>query len=120
MATAIATKPPPLHQKIKRPPAPVQTAINGNKSSQSSPSPSVSSKRPSSSFKQPPNATNGMGPVAAVNGGGPRLSNRRKDPQRPGDVTVRPTKIGKNGQGEAIDRRAVRRKPEPYGIPSLF
>lgn len=114
MATAIVTKPPPPHQKIKRPPPPVQTSVNGVKSSQSSPSPSLSSKRPPSSFKQPPPTVNSAGPNVTVNGAAPRQGNRRRESQKPGDLTGRQIKAGKNGQADGFDRRALKRKPEPY------
>jgi len=110
MATAVAPKPSAPHQtKMKRPPLPtVQT--NGVHSSQSSRSPSVSSKRPPG-FKQPPTPTvNGINGDA--NGLGPRLSNRRKDSQKPGDIQGRPSRTGRGGaDGE---RRPAKRMTEPY------
>lgn len=115
MATAVATKPAPPHQKIKRPP-PVQTSLNGVKSSQSSPSPSMSSKKPPSGLIQPQTASSGNGSMATMNGGASRTSNRRRDSQRPGDIAGRLVKTGKNGQTEVSDRRLPKRKPEPYGI----
>lgn len=117
MATAVATKAAPPHQKIKRPPHPVQTTVNGVRSSQSSPSPSVSSQRPPSGFKYPPNATVINGINGNVNGGGPRSSNRRRDSQKPTDLHGRLIRTGKNGQGESVqDRRSQKRKPEPYSM----
>lgn len=117
MATALATKPaPPLpNHKIRRPPPPVQTPVNGVRSSQSSPSPSLSSKRPVAGFKQPPPAMPASGPSTNVNGGGPRTSNRRRDSQRPGDISGRQNRNGKSGPQEGLDRRLQKRKPEPYG-----
>lgn len=113
MATAVAPKPSAPHQtKMKRPPNPtIQT--NGVHSSQSSRSPSVSSKRPPG-FKQPPTpVTNGVNGVNGdANGFGPRLSNRRKDSQKPGDNQGRLNRTGKVGaDGE---RRAKKRMHEPY------
>lgn len=94
---------------MKRPPLPsVQT--NGIHSSQSSRSPSLSSKRPPG-FKQPPTPTvNGVN--GDVNGLGPRLSNRRKDSQKPGEAQGRPSRAGRGGlDGE---RRPAKRMTEPY------
>lgn len=116
MATALVTKPAPPHQKMKRPPPPVQTSVNGVRSSQSSPSPSLSSKRPSG-FKHPPSATAINGVNGNVNGGVQRSSNRRRDSQKPGDAQGRQIRMGKNGQVEGIlDRRNQKRKPEPYSM----
>ncbi|MCJ1434366.1 Transcription factor spt20 [Xylographa pallens] len=116
MATAVSARPAPPLQKIKRPPPPmVQTSMNGAKSSHSSPSPSLSSKRPPTGFKHPPNtpATNGVN--STVNGSGPRISNRRRDSQRPSDIT-RPPRSARLGTGDGghNDRRASKRMPEPY------
>ncbi|MCJ1467902.1 Transcription factor spt20, partial [Pseudocyphellaria aurata] len=120
MATALATKPAPLHQKMKRPPPPVQTSVNGVRSSHSSPSPSISSKRPSG-FKHPPNATAINGANGNVNGGVQRSSNRRRDSQKPGDTQGRPIKVNKNGQVEGIfDRKNQKKKPEPYIKDTAF
>lgn len=107
MATAVASKPSAPHQtKIKRPPLPaVQT--NGIQSSQSSPSPLLSSKRPPSAFKAPPTPTLNH-PTNGNNGVHPRLSQRRKDSQKPGELTR--TRAGKEG-----DRKNIKKKPEPYG-----
>ena len=109
MATAMAAKPSAPHQqgKMKRPPPPaVQT--NGIQPSQTSPSPSTASKRlPSASFKAPPTPTvNGVN--GNVNGVQPRLSNRRKDGQRPGETQGR-TRTGKDGQP-----RPPKNRSEPY------
>lgn len=123
MATALATKPPPPLQKMKRPPPPVQTAVNGARSSHSSPSPSISSKRPPSGFKHASSSTaingvngiNGINGVNGVNGnmngGIQRSSNRRRDSQKLGDLQGRQGRPGKAGQGDA---KLQRRKPEPY------
>lgn len=116
MATALATKPAPPHQKMKRPPPPVQTGVNGVRSSQSSPSPSISSKRPSG-FKHPPSATAINGVNGNINGGVQRSSNRRRDSQKPGDNQGRQIRVAKNGQVEGVlDRKNLKRKPEPYGM----
>lgn len=118
MATALATKPAPPHQKMKRPPPPVQTGVNGVRSSQSSPSPSISSKRPSG-FKHPPSATAINGVNGNISGGVQRSSNRRRDSQKPGDTQARPVRVGKNGQVEgALDRKNLKRKAEPYSMYS--
>ncbi|KAL8764669.1 MAG: hypothetical protein Q9194_006900, partial [Teloschistes cf. exilis] len=117
MATIVATKPSPPHQKMKRPPPPtVQTNVNGPKSSQSCSSPSLGSKRPPSASNHLQTVSAATGP--AVNGitTGPaaaRLSNRRRDSQKPGDAQVRSNKTGKNASGDnVLDRR--RRMAEPY------
>ena len=109
MATAVASKPSAPHQKMKRPPLPaVQT--NGVHSHQSSPSPSMSTKRPpsSSGFKQPPPAPMANGVNGSVNGTASRLSNRRRDPQKPGDV--RPNRNGKGIDGQKV----LKMFPAPY------
>jgi len=118
MATAIATKPAPPHQKMKRPPPPtVQTSVNGARSSQSSPSPSLSSKRPPSGFKHPPGAGAASGMNGNVNGVAPRLSNRRRDSQKPGDIQGRQNRSGKAGQADShLDRKSLKRMAEPYGM----
>ncbi|KAI4247222.1 MAG: hypothetical protein L6R40_001565 [Gallowayella cf. fulva] len=112
MATAVANKPAPPHQKMKRPPPPtVQT--NGIKNSQS-PSPSLAHKRLPSNLKQPPS-----GSAAAVNGangtvnGANRLHNRRRDSQKPGDPQPRPNRSSKNS---SIENNPDKRKrlAEPY------
>ncbi|KAL8869191.1 MAG: hypothetical protein Q9174_004451, partial [Haloplaca sp. 1 TL-2023] len=116
MATVMASKPPAPHQKIKRPPPPaVQT--NGAKSSQSSPSPSLGSKRPPSAFKQPINhgVSNVNGMNGIVNGSSTARSsnNRRRDSQKPGDASARSNRPGKNAQAENnLDRR--KKMAEPY------
>ncbi|MDI1487691.1 MAG: hypothetical protein OHK93_006962 [Ramalina farinacea] len=90
---------------MKRPPLPaVQT--NGIQPSQSSPSPLMSSKRPPSGFKAPPtptlnSASNGIPGVQ------PRLSQRRKDSQKPGDLSR--ARNGKDGIS-----RPTKRGPEKY------
>lgn len=108
MATAIVTKPSVPHQKMKRPPPPaVQT--NGILPSRSSPSPSTGTKRPPSGFKHPPPTliVNGTG----LNGVGPRLSNRRRESQKPGDIQGR-NRSGKVGQDS--ERKIPKRMSEPY------
>ncbi|MCJ1305566.1 Transcription factor spt20 [Hypocenomyce scalaris] len=119
MATAVATKPAPMPQKMKRPPPPsVQTGVNGVKSSQSSPSPSLSSKRPPSGTKLPPSSATMDGVNGGANGSVPRISNRRREPQKPGDIQGRPYAIrgskGTHGSGSSLDRRSAKRLPEPY------
>lgn len=109
MATAVASKPSAPHQKMKRPPLPaVQT--NGVHSHQSSPSPSMSTKRPpaGSGFKQPSPATVANGVNGNVNGLASRLGNRRRELQKPGDV-----RSNRNGKG--IDGQKVPKTiPAPY------
>ncbi|KAL8776537.1 MAG: hypothetical protein Q9213_008232 [Squamulea squamosa] len=113
MATVIANKPAPPHQKMKRPASAVPVNANGVKTSQS-PSPSLAHKRLPSTTKHPPgtvgsgvNGTNGL-----VNGAA-RLSNRRRDSQKPGDTQSRPNRTSKIGPGENNpDRR--KRLAEPY------
>ena len=109
MATAVASKPSAPHQKMKRPPLPaVQT--NGVHSHQSSPSPSMSTKRPpsGSGFKQPSPATVANGVNGNVNGLASRLGNRRREVQKPGDV-----RSNRNGKG--IDGQKVPKTiPAPY------
>ena len=112
MATIIATKPSAPHQqKMKRPPLPnVQT--NGVQSSQNSRSPSASSKRPPSGFRHPSvNPTNGVNGDDGVLGS--RLSNRRRDSQKPGDSQLR-TRTGKAGPD--VTGKVIKRMTEPYGI----
>ena len=110
MATAVAPKPSAPHlTKMKRPPLPtVQT--NGIHSSQSSHSPPTSSKR-LPGFKQPPPSVANVGNGDA-NGLGPRLSNRRKDSQKPMDSQGRPSRSGRGAQDG--DRKIVKRMAEPY------
>lgn len=118
MATVVSARPAPLPQKIKRPPPPmVQTSVNGVKSSQSSPSPLLSSKRPPTGFKHLPSASATNGANGTVNGTGPRISNRRKDSQRPSDNPNRPPRNARLGPSDSAhnDRRSSKRMPEPYG-----
>ena len=109
MATVVTSKPSALHQKMKRPPLPaVQT--NGVHSHQSPPSPSMATKRPpsGSAFKQPPPATIANGVNGNVNGLASRLGNRRREPQKPGDVRL-------NRSGKGIDGQKVPKTiPAPY------
>ncbi|KAL2053403.1 hypothetical protein ABVK25_006397 [Lepraria finkii] len=110
MATTVATKPSAPHQqKMKRPPLP-NVQPNGVQSSQSSRSPSASSKRPPSGFQHPSvSATSGLN--GDVNGLGSRLGSRRRDPQKPGDAQLR----NRNGKGGLDgERRAVKRMTEPF------
>ena len=123
MAAVISARPAMPLQKMKRPPPPLQTSINGVKSSQSSPSPSFSSKRPPPGFKQLPSATasNGVNGTT-TNGQVSRSSIRRKDPQKPGDTSARQPRSAKaaSGDGNNIDKKAVKRMPEPFGTLSLW
>lgn len=109
MATVAIKPTAPHQQKMKRPPLPaVQTSIPP---SQSSPSPSLSSKRPPSGFKAPPTPTvNGVN--GTMNGAGPRISQRKRDSVKPGDVS-------RNRNGKDAERRSVKRVPEPFGMYSL-
>ncbi|CAD6581420.1 MAG: Transcription factor spt20 [Alectoria sarmentosa] len=94
---------------MKRPPLPaVQT--NGVHSHQSSPSPSISTKRPpsGSGFKQPPPAPLANGVNGNINGMASRLSNRRREPQKPGDA--RPIRSGKGLDGQKVPKTI----PAPY------
>ena len=120
MATAVSARPAPptQHQKLKRPPpSAVQTSINGVKSSQSSPSPSLSSKRPPSGFQHPqkPGATGGS---ISANLAAARAGNRRRESQKPGDNGGRPSRTGKGAAGEGMngERRTGKRICEPLGI----
>lgn len=120
MATAVATKPALMQQKMKRPPPPsVQTGVNGVKSSQSSPSPSLSSKPAPPGAKHPSSSSVMDAPNGGANGSGPRISNRRRESQKPGDIQGRPYTIRGNkvasGPGSSLDRRSAKRLPEPYG-----
>ena len=115
MATVVASKPSAPHQKMKRPPLPaVQT--NGVHSHQSSPSPSLSTKRPpsGSSFKQPPPAPITNGVNGNVNAMASRLGNRRREPQKPGDV--RTNRSGKGFDGQRVPKTipAPFVKTQPY------
>ncbi|KAL8690951.1 MAG: hypothetical protein Q9224_004284, partial [Gallowayella concinna] len=114
MATAIANKPAPPHQKMKRPPPPaVQTNPNAVKISQS-PSPSLAHKRLPSIIKQAPGGVlaGAQGMNGTINGAN-RLNNRRRDSQKPGDIQPRPNKQGKNNSGDNNqDKR--KRLAEPY------
>ncbi|KAI4181077.1 MAG: hypothetical protein L6R41_006830 [Letrouitia leprolyta] len=115
MATVIANKPAPPHQKMKRPPPPaVQTNVNGVKSSHSSPSPSLSSKRPPTTFQHLQNGNTGAssGLSTNVNGAMSRLNNRRRDSQKPSDLQPRPNRPGKGGVGDnVLDRRKKMAEP---------
>ncbi len=116
MATAVASKPLPPAQKMKRPPPPyLQTSTNGIRAPNPLPSPSSGSKKPSSSG--PPfsaNSQNGL----HTNGTGPRPNRQRKESQRMGEPTGRPqrlaTRSGHN-DGSQLERRSAKRYPEPYG-----
>ncbi|KAL8645356.1 MAG: hypothetical protein Q9210_006750 [Variospora velana] len=124
MATALANKPAPPHQKMKRPlPPTVQTNTNGTKSSHSSPSPSISSKRPPPASQHPLGATplGAAGINGSVNGTtAARLNNRRRDSQKPGDIQIRPSRPSKGGGGDnGLDRR--KRMAEPHvRVPSYI
>ncbi|KAL9117264.1 MAG: hypothetical protein Q9187_006204, partial [Circinaria calcarea] len=118
MAAVIPARSALPQQKLKRPPLPsVQTTINGAKSSQSSPSPSLGSKRPPSGFKHPPAASTVNGANGPINGTASRSSVRRKDPQKPGDMSARQARSAKAGgpaEGLQTDKRATKRMPEPF------
>ncbi|KAM0799554.1 Spt20 family-domain-containing protein [Usnea florida] len=115
MATAVASKPSVPHQKMKRPPNPI-VQTNGVHSHQSSPSPSMSTKRPPSvsAFKQPPPAPMPNGINGNVNGMASRLSNRRREPQKPGDVRANRTGKGTDGQKVPKTTPAPYVKTQPY------
>ena len=118
MAAVIPARSALSQQKLKRPPLPaVQTTINGAKSLHSSPSPSLGSKRPPSGFKHPPAASTVNGANGPINGTASRSSVRRKDSQKPGDMSARQARSAKGGPGDGlhIDKRATKRMPEPYG-----
>ncbi|MCJ1255911.1 Transcription factor spt20 [Lignoscripta atroalba] len=116
MAAVISSRPAPLHQKMKRPPPPaLQTSVNAARSSQSSPSPSLSSKRPPSGYKHPPSASSLNGVNGSANGTGPRISNRRRESQKPGDNTGRQPRSARiSSDGLHIERRSTKKMPEPY------
>lgn len=119
MATVIANKPAPPHQKMKRPPSAVPTNTNGAKTSQS-PSPSLAHKRLPSTIKHPAGASGvGVnGPNGLVNGAA-RLNNRRRDSQKPGDIQPGSSRPSKGGQGQTnSDKR--KKLAEPYGMPPPF
>ncbi|KAL8918210.1 MAG: hypothetical protein Q9208_007486 [Pyrenodesmia sp. 3 TL-2023] len=88
MATALAEKPAPPHQKMKRPPLPtVQTTVNGTGSPPPSSSPSLNPKMLSTAS-----------------------SNQHK---KPGHIQARPSRPSKGRQTEtALDRR--KRMATPY------
>lgn len=114
MATAVSVRPagPPSKPKRPAPPA-LQTGANGT-TSYSSPSPSLSSKRPPSGYKHPPSAsTAGSNGIATPNGTASRLV-RRKDSQKTGDAgKPRPGKSGPSDTGPG-DKRIVKKIMEPY------
>ena len=117
MAAVISARPTLPQQKMKRPPPPsVQTTVNGVKSSRPSLSPSLSSKRPPPGFKQPSSAIVANGVNGVTNGTASRSSVRRKESQKPGDISIRPSRNVRNGPGEA-NKTATKRLPEPYGVP---
>lgn len=120
MATEEPITPLQAHQKMKRPPPSASTAVNGVKSSQS-PSPSLSSKRPPGATK---NALVGASATGAqTNGGGSRFIGRpRRESQKPGDMHGRQGKNTvrlANGEGSSLDRRPIKRLPEPLGVLPL-
>src|SRR5436305_13441852 len=95
MATAVSTKPIHGSTKLKRPPSSLQTSANGVNSSTSSPSPSLSSKRPPLN-KQTSNSATVNG--ASANAATQRTSNRqRRESHRPGDLNVRQHRNGSMG-----------------------
>ncbi len=117
MATAISAKPPAHPPKIKRPPPPFgQTGINGVRVSQPTPSPLVAPNR-ASGVKQTGAATPNGGVV--VNGASSRLGTRsRKEPQKAADPSSRLQRISTRvtgADGVSVDRRLLKKFPEPYG-----
>lgn len=114
MATMMANKPAPPHQKLKRPSLPaVQTSMNGALSSRSSPSPLLTSTRPPDGSMQPPSAMGVNGTNTGTSGTGPRASNRRRDSQKPGDIAGRASRNFRVGLTDG--QRSAKRVPEPYG-----
>lgn len=121
MATAVASKPLPQTQKMKRPPPPyLQTSTNAIRPPNPSPSPSSASKRFSSpAFPPSANSQNGL----YANGTGPRPNRQRKESQRMGEPTGRPQRVAaRNGTADGLhlERRSAKRYPEPYGKESAF
>ena len=121
MATAVATKPLPQAQKIKRPPPPyLQTSTNGNRPPNPSPSPSSASKRlPGSGPPFNANSQNGVYGNATA----PRPNRQRKESQRMGEPTARPQRLTTRSgtvDGLPVERRSAKRYPEPYGEQSHF
>ncbi|KAL8739444.1 MAG: hypothetical protein Q9190_007753 [Brigantiaea leucoxantha] len=103
---------------MKRPPTPaVQTNANGIKSSQSSPSPSLTSKRPPLALKHPPSATTANGVSGSAIGAGSRLSNRRRESQKPGDIQTRTSRPNKSTAENIQDRR--KKMAEPFVSPPV-
>ncbi|KAI9755478.1 MAG: hypothetical protein M4579_004269 [Chaenotheca gracillima] len=121
MATAVSTKPSQGIPKMKRPPPPaLQTSVNGVNASNSSPSPSLASKRLPSASKQPPGSAGGNG--STVNGVGPRASTRqRKDTQKMVNgysKSSRAGSLGGRGSTDLAEQDALRLAklpPQPYG-----
>lgn len=116
MATAVASKPLPQAQKMKRPPPPyLQTSTTSNRPPTISASPSSASKRlPGSAV--PNSASSQITPH--VNGAGPRPNRQRKETQRMGEPTQRPQRLSTRSgalDGIPLERRSVKRYPEPYG-----
>lgn len=116
MATAVASKPLPQAQKMKRPLPPyLQTSVNGNRLPNPSPSPSSASKRlPASGSLVSANSQSSL----YGNGNGPRSNRQRKESQRIGEPTGRPQRPATRGgatEGASLEKRSVKRYPEPYG-----
>jgi transcription factor SPT20 len=116
MATAVASKPLPQAQKMKRPPPPyLQTSTNGIRAPNPVPSPSSASKRPSGSGTPfSANSQNGL----YTNATGPRPNRQRKESQRMGEPTGRPQRLAtRSGNTDSlqVERRSAKRYPEPYG-----
>lgn len=116
MATAVSVRPAAPVSKVKRPvPPALQTTSNGI-TSRSSPSPSLSTKRPPSGQKHPPFAGyNSNGGHAILNGSGPRLNKRKDSQQKPAEGNK--PRLGKAGPNEMAngERRPSKKVVEPYG-----
>ncbi|KAI4150834.1 MAG: hypothetical protein LQ340_003876 [Diploschistes diacapsis] len=115
MATAVSVRPAAPVSKVKRPvPPALQTTSNGI-TSRSSPSPSLSTKRPPSGQKHPPFAGyNSNGGHAILNGSGPRLNKRKDSQQKPAEGNK--PRLGKAGPNEMAngERRPSKKVVEPY------
>ncbi|KAL8874858.1 MAG: hypothetical protein Q9198_006707, partial [Flavoplaca austrocitrina] len=106
MATVVANKPAPPHQKLKRPPSAVPPNTNVVKTSQS-PSPSLAHKRLPSTIKHPVGASGASGGSAS----GP--NGMANSAVRPNNRQPRLNRPSKNGPGENNpDKR--RKLAEPY------
>jgi hypothetical protein len=115
MATAVSARPTGPPPKAKRPIPPTLQTTNGT-SSHGSSSPSLSSKRPPTGFKQPPNAgISGSNGNTTPNGTGPRLV-RRKDSHKVIEANKpRPSKASSTDNPIA-EKRPLKKILEPYGM----